>query len=186
MNARRKGSGNDGGSRRGGGFGWFVAGALVAVVIVFAVPAIRDFLTRAESSAVEHAKTLGNRITRAPAGATPGAGHFDFYQMLSHPTQILTSGESKEVQQTQQSNPVAQPGAYILQVASFRDVKDAQALKAQLALWGITADVQSVSVQGEAWHRVRVGPVKDLKTLNSVRERLAAHKLQPLLIRVGN
>lgn len=172
------------GRRRSSGFFWFVAGGLVAVVLIYAVPMFRGSLRHAEDSTLRHAKTLGEKITSAPAGAT--GGHFDFYQLLSHPTQILTSSESKEVRQSGETGPVAQPGAYILQVASFRDQKDAQALKAQLALWGIAADVQLVQVQGETWHRVRVGPVSDLATLNDLRRRLAAHKLQPLLIRVGN
>jgi SPOR domain len=166
---------------------WFLAGGIVAIVAIFGFPAVRNALEHAKDSTVEHARALGGAVTKAgPAAAGTAGAHFDFYRLLSHPTQILTSGESNEVAQTPAAQPVAQPGAYVLQVASFRDDSDAEALKAQLALWGIApSSVESVEVQGETWHRVRVGPVSDLATLNALREKLSAHKLQPLLIRVG-
>lgn len=173
--------------RRAGGPLWFVAGGIVAAVIMFAFPAIKGALRHAEKSTVAHAGRLKDKLTRTPPGATAsGSGpHFDFYQLLAHPTQILTSGESSEVATPPASNPVAVPGSYILQVASFRDARDAEALKAQLALWGVQAQVQPVDVQGETWHRVRVGPIADLHRLNALRGKLAAHKLQPMVIRVG-
>lgn len=182
-----KNSGKSEMRRRAGGPLWFIAGGVVAVVLMIAFPAIKNAFRHAEKSTIEHASRLKTKLTRTPSGApatTPGP-HFDFYQLLAHPTQILTSGESSEVATPPASRPVAQPGSYVLQVASFRDAQDAEALKAQLALWGVRAEVQSVSVQGETWHRVRVGPITDLRKLNSVRSTLASHKLQPMVIRVG-
>lgn len=174
------------GGRAPVGLIWFVAGAIVAVVVIFVFPNIRETIKKTEKSTVQHARSLRNRLAKTPT-ANPGSAssHFDFYRLLSHPTQILTAGESGEVSQTPANQPVAQPGRYMLQVASFRDNADAQALKAQLALWGIAANVEAVNVQGETWHRVQVGPVNNLSTLNALREKLARHKLQPLLIRLG-
>lgn len=184
-----KDSGEDDGRRRGRGPLWFIAGGVVAVVLVIAFPSIRNALKHAGTSAAKQADALKEKLTKAPATKSTGssASGFDFYHMLSHPTQILTSGESDEVKTpSASSSAVTQPGAYVLQVASLRNARDAEALKAQLALWGISSDVQQVNVQGETWHRVRIGPIKDLKTLNALREKLGAHKLRPLLIRVGN
>jgi len=36
---------------------------------------------------------------------------------------------------------------------------------------------------GSTWNRVRIGPIKDLKELNSVREKLAAQHIEPLVIK---
>jgi len=179
-----KNAGQEPAPRRGRGLLWFIAGGIVAVVLIIAFPSIKDALKSAEKSTVQHAGALKKRLTRQKAGsaATSGGPHFDFYRLLSHPTQILTSHESREVATPPPSRPVSQPGSYVLQVASFRNGHDARALKAQLALWGIRAEVQSVNVQGETWHRVRIGPVSDLKTLNSLRDRLASHKLHALVI----
>ncbi|HEX5314874.1 MAG TPA: SPOR domain-containing protein, partial [Gammaproteobacteria bacterium] len=165
---------------------WFVAGALLAVLIIFGYPAVRNAVQhRSTGVAQQGGAPAGGRQENPAAAATTGES-FDFYRMLSHPTQILTSGETAEVQPAKPAQSVAEPGSYILQVASFRAAKDAEALKAQLALWGVSAEVQAVTVQGETWHRVRIGPVSDLASLNAMRSRLAAHKLKPLLIRTGN
>ena len=47
---------------------------------------------------------------------------------------------------------------YYLQAGSFRRFEDADRVKAQLALLGVVAGVQRVTINGgETWHRVRVG-----------------------------
>ena len=47
---------------------------------------------------------------------------------------------------------------YVLQAGSFNNKTDAEKLKASLALLGFEAHIQSVTVNGTAWHRVRTGP----------------------------
>ncbi|MGH8224895.1 MAG: SPOR domain-containing protein [Gammaproteobacteria bacterium] len=184
-----KNSGEDEGRRRGRGPLWFLAGVIVAVALIIAVPSIRHALKHVKTVVTEQAAASKGKHANAPAAKSAGTSTsgFDFYRLLSHPTQILTSGESDEVKTPPaNSGSVTQPGAYVLQVASVRNAKDAEALKAQLALWGIRAEVQTVNVQGDTWHRVRIGPVNDLQALNALRDKLDAHKLHPLLIRVGN
>lgn len=175
------------GHRRGGGVLWFIAGIVVAVIVLVAFPGIKHALHHAEKSTLEHAGALKNKLgkTRPGNAATSSGPHFDFYQLLKHPTQILTSGESSEVETPSANQPLARAGSYILQVASFRDAKSAKALKAQLALWGIHASVQAVSVQNETWHRVNIGPLSDLDKLNAVRSQLAKHQLHALVIHAG-
>lgn len=181
--------------RRGRGPLWFVAGIVVALLVVFFFPKIHDALQQAGTSTVKHAETLNQNLKQKKAAtaaatdtrATRRAPRFDFYELLKHPTQILTSKEGGEVKSAPDSQaPVTQVGSYVLQVASLRKEKDAEKLKAQLALWGIGSHIQKVRVQDETWHRVRIGPVSDLASLNAVRKKLYSHKLQPLLIRVGN
>lgn len=176
------------GRRRGGGVLWFIAGIVVAVILIVAFPGIKHALHHAERSTLEHAGALKNKLgkTRPGTAASSSGPHFDFYQLLKHPTQILTSGESREVETPPANQPVAQAGSYILQVASFRDAKAANALKAQLALWGIQARVQAVNIQNETWHRVNIGPLSDLGKLNAVRSQLAKHRLHALVIHAGS
>ena len=173
--------------RRGRGVLWFIAGGIVAVILIVAFPGIKDALHHAGESTIEHASALKDKLgrTRPGTAATRAGPHFDFYQLLKHPTQILTSSESREVATPPATQPVAQAGSYILQVASFRDAKAANALKAQLALWGIQSSVEAVKVQDETWHRVRIGPLSDLDKLNAVRKQLAGHQLHALVIHAG-
>ena len=66
-------------------------------------------------------------------------------------------------------------GHYILQIASFRSMKDADGLKAQLTLLGFRPVVQTVAIDSdEKWHRVRIGPYADRDSLEAARVRLRA------------
>ncbi|MCG5499638.1 SPOR domain-containing protein [Ectothiorhodospira lacustris] len=80
--------------------------------------------------------------------------------------------------------PVQQPGRYLLQAGSFRAQQEADRLRASLALMGVEARIQQVSVNGDTWHRVQVGPFTDLDNLNRMRERLHANQVQTIMVRV--
>ena len=56
-------------------------------------------------------------------------------------------------------------------------------MKARLALLGITARVQTVTVNDATWHRVRVGPVNGAREAESMRGRLAANQIDSLVMK---
>ena len=78
------------------------------------------------------------------------------------------------------------PSHYILQVASFRSLKDADGLKAKLILNGFNPVVQSVVISGEEKrYRVRLGPYSERNSLEAARLRLRASGYDsPLVVRV--
>ena len=82
--------------------------------------------------------------------------------------------------------PSLKPGHYILQVASFRSMKDADGLKAKLILNGFNPVVQGVVISGdEKRYRVRLGPYPDRDSLEAARVRLKANGHdKPLVVRV--
>ena len=82
--------------------------------------------------------------------------------------------------------PETRPGSYILQAGSFANFADADRVRAQLALAGVESKVQKVSVDTETWHRVRIGPIKNLDELNKMRARLRDADINVLVIRVGD
>ena len=74
--------------------------------------------------------------------------------------------------------------SYLLQVGSFRKYEEADRLKAKLALIGLEAEIQTVRVASdENWHRVRLGPFSDRRTLRETRERLRRNQLDALVMR---
>ncbi|MCW8901520.1 MAG: SPOR domain-containing protein [Gammaproteobacteria bacterium] len=106
-----------------------------------------------------------------PEPASSTKPKFDFYTILPElevaiPEQELInsaddSSESKSIQQ------------YILQAGSFKKFEEADKLKARLALEGIEADIQKVKINdSDTWHRVRIGPLSNVKALNQTRLRL--------------
>ena len=54
---------------------------------------------------------------------------------------------------------------YVLQVGSFQNLGDAEKLKANLAFMGMSANIQHVTVNRQAWHRVRTGPYQSKQQL---------------------
>ena len=57
--------------------------------------------------------------------------------------------------------------------------------KAKLALMGIEATIQTVSVPDKGvFHRVRVGPFSDAEDMNTARTTLAQNGVQPSLVKV--
>jgi cell division protein FtsN len=98
---------------------------------------------------------------------------FNFYTILpelevlipeseTRPPPPASTSTSKNKTSTPQSKTKKQ---YILQVGSFQNLNDAKKLKANLAFLGLEADIQHVTVNKQAWHRVRTGPYRDKKQL---------------------
>ena len=183
-----KGKGGGGGFP---GWGWFALGIAVCLFIIKGWP----FMLQAAQHANKGLVSLPSAGTRAKvpaaathnptaaAGASTAQPHFDFYKMLPS-FQVVIPGQDKDVRSGDDAKAVSQPGSYILQVGSFPTYADADKLKANLALLGIESNIQSVQVNnGSTWNRVRVGPIKDLKELNSVRTKLAQQHIEPLIIK---
>ncbi len=146
---------------------------------------------RAAASAAVSAPAAASASARgqAPAGqaaAAPAAtvGRFDFYQMLPRARVLVAAHE--HISSIAPTAPVQQPGTYFLQVGSYRDAALAGRVRAEVARLGILATVQRVAVGSDVWDRVRVGPLRDLATLNRMRRQLQAAKLGSLVVRMEN
>lgn len=63
-------------------------------------------------------------------------------------------------------------GQYLLQVGSFNDKDKADELKAKLALKGFRANIKPVTVNGETWNRVRLGPYTSTSKLEATKNKL--------------
>ncbi len=79
----------------------------------------------------------------------------------------------------------APAGTYILQVGSFKTAKDAEHMKAQLAMLGVSTRVQSVTLKdGGVWHRVVTGPMDSKKAVEETRAALKQHGKGAMEIKV--
>jgi cell division protein FtsN len=108
---------------------------------------------------------------------------FDFYDMLPN-YEVTIPEQERNVQRDLPSVPVAQAGAYVLQVGSFQKEAEAERRRQRLAKLGIESNVQRIAVDANAWHRVRIGPLRDLPRLNEIRRQLHAADIDALLIRL--
>ena len=111
---------------------------------------------------------------QAPAkpSAQKSRPRFDFYTILPELEVAIPEEDLIKADKNNKAS-IDKNIEYVLQTGSFRQPEQADRLKARLALLGIEANIQTVHIKnGETWHRVRVGPIKDIATLNRTRKRL--------------
>jgi cell division septation protein DedD len=115
----------------------------------------------------------------------PPESRFDFYDMLPN-FEVIIPEQEPDVSQDLRPQAVLQPGIYVLQAGSFTEYVDADRRRAQLALQGIESRIQRVTIDDQTYHRVRIGPIRDLDELNRTRNRLREAKIDVLRIRLGD
>ena len=169
-----------------------VAGVLIAFGVVwYLYKSPLPFLNKYEGAPKTEKDAPGNAGTAAQAPAPlPGKPgdkavdrqRFEFYGIL----------EGK-----QPANPAAAPltpavdakpvvsEIFYLQVGAFQKAADADNLKAKLALTGLEASVQEVSIPEKGdMHRVRVGPFGTPEEMNRARALLAQSGVQGTVIKL--
>jgi cell division protein FtsN len=110
------------------------------------------------------------------APATPEiAPSFDFYK-------VLPGGAHSETPPT--PGTAASTPLYYLQVGAFQNPTDADNLKAQLALLGVEATIQTRELGDKGvFHRVRVGPLRALDEVNRTRSFLTQNNIPATLVK---
>jgi cell division protein FtsN len=114
-----------------------------------------------------------------PAAPSTSASDFSFYSRLPN-TQVVVPERERPVAGR---GKVDKPGTYWLQVGAWRDFDQAERTRAALARQDVSAAIQRVAVDDDVWHRVRVGPIRDLAELERLRIKLEAADYKPIVMR---
>ena len=144
------------------------------------------------------------------AGRKPAAPKktYDFYQVLPEMEVVIPDAElsakARAEQQRQQqaiaqgqtsgsapvpstattppsAAPTADAGArYVLLAGSYGDAKSADEAKAKLALLGIVAKVQSITINGKTYNRVIVGPYSNASETETAKATLAENGVKAI------
>jgi cell division protein FtsN len=118
---------------------------------------------------------------------------FEFYTILPEmevvipDEEIVTPEVDTPVQPPSRETiaPAREQHSYVLQMGSFRKHQDADRLKAKLALIGIEADIQKVSINNrDTYHRVRSGPYRTQSQLNAARRLAKENNISSLVIKL--
>lgn len=175
-------------------WGLLLIGVVIGGVLVFFaarhgwIPSVqRNDQPQANPNAVAEP---GSSPGIAASGTAAGASRFDFYKVLPEKEVVIPNAELSAMAKAEQqkaaaanntsatapaSASAASPeSGYVLQVGAFPSASDADSMKAKLALQGFTAHVQTVTLDGQVWNRVRLGPFASATQLQDVQQRLTA------------
>lgn len=203
--ARKKGGGKSKGPVAG--WLWGAAGLVVGLFIAFLVfldqsgrteraePEKRDQQPAATTPIPDEKKAAKAGAEKTePAKKQPPSSEakaepekkplsYDFYKVLPE-FEVKVPAERKAAPVTAPP-PRPAPGVhYLLQVGSFRRAQDADARKAELALLGLVSSVHTVTDGAKgSWHRVRLGPYREMEQINRLRERLRENGIESLVIK---
>lgn len=116
------------------------------------------------------------------ADRAPPKPKYDFYTVL--PEMEVVIPEAQVSAEAAQPEPPTEPGArYFLQTGSFRSAEDAEQMKARLALLGLRAQVVTVDINAQTWHRVRVGPYVSARELDDARRTLSSNGVEAIALK---
>jgi cell division protein FtsN len=143
-----------------------IVGAVLAVGVALWATGLNPFKS-SEPAPAKPRPTTSDQPDPAPS--------FDFYK-------VLPSDRPSELP------PAAAPRApaprYYLQAGAFRNPADADNLKAQLALLGVEAMIQTSDVPGKGvFHRVRVGPYLAMNEVDRTRSLLKQNNIPTTLVK---
>ena len=111
---------------------------------------------------------------------------FNFYTLLPELEVLIPESETRppasaSTSKTEPSKPQQKSTKqYILQAGSFQNLNDAKKLKANLAFLGLEAGIQHVTVNNQAWHRVRTGPYQNKQQLYQKQKLLKQNEINSI------
>jgi len=109
---------------------------------------------------------------------------FDFYTILPEVETVLPEPKSGARKTARTEAPEAGV-VYVLQAASYGNLNEADHLKAKLALNGLEARIEKISIQGKGdYYRVRLGPYPSLDALDTADGKLTKLGLKAIRLKV--
>lgn len=180
--------GNGGRQTSGGGMpGWIWL--LVGIALGFA-GAAGYYITRpaadthAAADAADKDKPDGKKKIAIPPKE---ASRFTFYELLPNLEVPIPKDALKQpapaVPGTSQQP--ASGARYLIQVGSFKERAEADQQKANLALLGIESRIEKVTIDNDqTWYRVRIGPERDQRRVETILARLEENDIKALVMMV--
>lgn len=177
------------------GWVWMLLGVAIGVVAVSAFWIMRPPEQPAERAVVTPPRGERAREERIELPPEKPA-RFSFYEILPDYEVVIPRDEPahpRDEPRPADTPPVEPPPLqaqeqYLIQVASFRSRPDAEEQRAQLALIGLEARIETVTIDDtQTWYRVRVGPFSDAARAHSAMVRLQENGHgEGMLVRVRN
>ncbi|MDO9270615.1 MAG: SPOR domain-containing protein [Methylobacter sp.] len=115
----------------------------------------------------------------------PVLPQFDFYTILPEKEVIVPDYEINTRAREERVGQ-AKTASYILQAGSFREFKDADSLRAKLALMGIESKVEKAKIGNVIWNRVKMGPYTQMTSVSTIRSRLRENGIDAVVMEINH
>ena len=183
---------------------------------VFTVRVVKELQNEVRAVMARHPNLDADRLRKAIAqveaeskaadARSDNRPRFEFYKILPQMEVVVPEPEQPARTPAKPSTPVAsrteqrapaqnesrtaataaRQERYLLQVGAYGKHEDADRIKAQLALLGVQANIQTVEIKpGSVVHRVRVGPFHSEDDVAATRQRLRANGIDSVLMKVS-
>lgn len=150
---------------------WLFTGSVLGAFIVFLVN-----LSKVEDAPESRLPFITDAPAKQVAPQKPAVekpeSPFSFPELLRDAEIKVPEGESGSANTAAK----APDYEYSLQVASFKDLRDAEQMRAELILLNMEAKIEQATVrENETWHRVVVGPFTSRSKLSKARSTLISN-----------
>ena len=158
-------------------------GLLLAWLVQLILHGMRDTDSGLNNLIKQSRPTESKTVTKKPAGNhSAKKPSYDFYTILPETETPIADRDWDRQKQT----PKEQGVDYMLQAASYSAYKDADQLKAQLILNGLSPSIEKVTIEHKGtFYRVRVGPYSTTEEVDRARQTLATLGIKPLLLKIA-
>lgn len=163
------------------GYIWLLSGLAIGLFVAFIVyldkqpesgkdfgSAVQEELEKLKQQA-KNTEPKDQKTSRTAKSKEKKEQKFNFYTILPELEVLIPESETRPPEVKNNTTASGSTGStdkqYVLQVGSFQNLNDAEKLKANLAFLGLEANIQHVTVNKQAWHRVRTGPYRDKQQL---------------------
>jgi cell division protein FtsN len=171
------------------GWVWLLTGLAIGLAVALFVHLRHAPTTEPSTPVATRAAKPASQKAEEDAELEPAQkSGFDFYTMLPGLEVVVPEEEIRSRGGAAGAGPVAPtpqlaPGRYWIQAGSFRRYQDADRRRAELALLGLASSIQAVTLDGQTWHRVRVGPLPGAAEAEATRRRLTDNGIGALAVR---
>jgi len=168
---------------------WMLITALIISFVVFLV-----YLRSTGSKQITPQQNIPTKAEEAKVEAPtqekkpepgPILPQFDFYTILPE-KEVIVPDHEINTRAREERVGQAKTASYILQAGSFREFKDADSLRAKLALMGIESKVEKAKVGNVVWNRVKMGPYTQMASVSAIRSRLRENGIDAVVMEIGH
>jgi cell division protein FtsN len=126
------------------------------------------------------ANTAGNTNESPAEGDKSAEPAYSFFDDLSKSEVVIDDNEFDF------GTPNDAPRVVLIQAGAFRNIEDADARQASLALLGFESNIDTAIVADELWFRVLIGPLTERGEINGTIRRLQSQGIETVLRTVTN